>query len=307
MDTTQSIPAAWYDDPAGSGGQRWWDGAAWSEHVRPAEVPVFPTYQPTQQAHPPLQAQPVQLFQPVETGVATTASAAYSPFQGHVSPGTAAWQADTTPNAVVVNNSAGWTSLAFGVIGLGIVVVSSMLGQTVYLLYTPLAIAVGFGIRALAQHGSGKSTLLVPPILGILMGVIAAFLFLTVLVTGSFLGIQPSNDMSPEAASEQFPHSPELATIYVVAYDIELGIRDQYPDGSYPDAVTADQNGVIELNGVTLGTIATGQRFAYHLLDSDTFTFTIFGTKTAQSMVYNSDEDRVTVWCYAGDADCTDT
>jgi hypothetical protein len=29
------LPAAgWYDDPGGSGEQRWWDGRGWSEHVR---------------------------------------------------------------------------------------------------------------------------------------------------------------------------------------------------------------------------------------------------------------------------------
>lgn len=29
--------AGWYTDPAGSGGLRYWDGAAWTEQVRPAE------------------------------------------------------------------------------------------------------------------------------------------------------------------------------------------------------------------------------------------------------------------------------
>jgi len=28
-------PAAWYPDPAGSSGERWWDGRGWSDHVRP--------------------------------------------------------------------------------------------------------------------------------------------------------------------------------------------------------------------------------------------------------------------------------
>ncbi len=26
--------AGWYEDPAGGGGQRWWDGRGWSVHVR---------------------------------------------------------------------------------------------------------------------------------------------------------------------------------------------------------------------------------------------------------------------------------
>lgn len=29
-------PAGWYADPAGSGGQRWWDGARWTDHVTAA-------------------------------------------------------------------------------------------------------------------------------------------------------------------------------------------------------------------------------------------------------------------------------
>lgn len=32
-------PAAWYPDPAGSGGERWWDGRGWSDHVRPPAAP----------------------------------------------------------------------------------------------------------------------------------------------------------------------------------------------------------------------------------------------------------------------------
>ena len=34
--TTPPTPAGWYPDPDGSGGQRYWDGSAWTEHRAPA-------------------------------------------------------------------------------------------------------------------------------------------------------------------------------------------------------------------------------------------------------------------------------
>jgi uncharacterized protein YxjI len=33
-------PPAWYPDPSGTGGTRWWDGQAWTEHVQPVSVPA---------------------------------------------------------------------------------------------------------------------------------------------------------------------------------------------------------------------------------------------------------------------------
>lgn len=41
-----TTPAGWYPDPAGSGGQRWWNGSTWGDQVQPAPQPVA---QPAQQ------------------------------------------------------------------------------------------------------------------------------------------------------------------------------------------------------------------------------------------------------------------
>ncbi|MFK4728823.1 DUF2510 domain-containing protein [Agromyces mediolanus] len=36
----QQIAPGWYPDPAGGGGQRWWDGIGWTEHLAPAAAPA---------------------------------------------------------------------------------------------------------------------------------------------------------------------------------------------------------------------------------------------------------------------------
>jgi len=93
----QPTPAAWYPDPdpRNPGGQRWWDGAHWTEHSRPAQqvpgqvagqVPVQPV--PGQHVPYPPQAphaQPVQYAQQqVQPGYQAATPVAYPP----VAPGT---------------------------------------------------------------------------------------------------------------------------------------------------------------------------------------------------------------------------
>ena len=54
--TTTHPPAGWYPDPAGSGRQRYWDGARWTEQLDPPDEPLAETAPVSQQdarANPP--------------------------------------------------------------------------------------------------------------------------------------------------------------------------------------------------------------------------------------------------------------
>lgn len=50
-DHAAAIPAGWYEDPHGTGGQRWWDGVTWTTHVAPAPSAVGTVHVAPQIAH----------------------------------------------------------------------------------------------------------------------------------------------------------------------------------------------------------------------------------------------------------------
>lgn len=58
MSSTQA-PPAWYPDPAGGSGNRWWDGAAWTEHVRAWDPPAPPA--PPLKSYVPMASLPVEV------------------------------------------------------------------------------------------------------------------------------------------------------------------------------------------------------------------------------------------------------
>ncbi|GAS97209.1 uncharacterized protein RMCC_4175 [Mycolicibacterium canariasense] len=59
--TTPPTPAGWYPDPDGTGGQRYWDGTAWTEHQAPAQQPPAPAPEPAPPAQEPSSSWPSEL------------------------------------------------------------------------------------------------------------------------------------------------------------------------------------------------------------------------------------------------------
>ncbi len=84
MDSPTAAPTAgWFPDPADSGGERWWSGEAWTEHVRasvPAPAPAEPAPAPVLPAAPAMPA-----FAPVESAPAAPANP-FAPVQAAPAP-----------------------------------------------------------------------------------------------------------------------------------------------------------------------------------------------------------------------------
>ena len=68
-----SIPAGWYDDPAGSDEARWWDGAAWTAQLRP-KTPIRATIIPTPPVTPIAPTNDYVPFQSNRSRVSPTAT-----------------------------------------------------------------------------------------------------------------------------------------------------------------------------------------------------------------------------------------
>ena len=82
MTDTPTPPEGWYPDPAGSGGLRRWDGAAWTDDVRPPapEAPAAPTADsPQSPAQEPVAppVPPVAPASPAADAAAPASSATY--------------------------------------------------------------------------------------------------------------------------------------------------------------------------------------------------------------------------------------
>ncbi len=69
---TQSTPPGWYPD--GEGGQRWWDGNQWTEHILPPETSDRPAPTPAEQPVQPGPSDVTRVRPPVDAAPAVPAA-----------------------------------------------------------------------------------------------------------------------------------------------------------------------------------------------------------------------------------------
>ena len=119
--------AGWFQDPENPANDRYWDGAAWTSHVRPrTPLQAPPPYAPPPQAAQPYAPQAAQPYAP-------QAAQLYAPQPTHTSIGTASQSYAPQYQAPVAPSRPVWTRTGFKILGvvlvlfLGWLTVSSVL------------------------------------------------------------------------------------------------------------------------------------------------------------------------------------
>jgi hypothetical protein len=177
--TSIAPSAGWYADPADAAGQRWWDGVAWTAHVRPvveaaviqAPVPVAPVIQapvpdqPAMPSAPQYPADPQPQFGSLDwrDRAATEASSA-----GTYAPSYLTEQSLPNHEATRALVSAGFL--------VGLLVVDLVLRLPGYVRITGIVIAIVLGLLGLRRWrttGTGLKRSVAGLSIGAVMGLLA--------------------------------------------------------------------------------------------------------------------------------------
>ncbi|UYO96040.1 DUF2510 domain-containing protein [Microbacterium sp. M28] len=195
LEDIMSTPAGWYDD--GSGRQRWWDGAKWTEHFAPeaASAPEAPAAEAPAPAAEASAFTPPAVPSPADSGTSPYAAA---PLAG---PGARADAAPYTEAPVAAATAGkpkphviGW--IALGVAALGFLL--ACIPATVILGLILLPIGLILSIVAFFLKGAKW-----PAITGLILAVVGGIIGSIVLV-GTLIaaGVQAIDEMSDTTVSE---------------------------------------------------------------------------------------------------------
>ena len=307
IEARATLPAGWYTDPGQSGGKRWWDGIKWTEHLQLAAAPKTAAARPT--------SNPYGL-----NGVGVVSSAPRAPMTGE--------------NAVIahvesvlpVSNRAAWLSLVFGIIALGLTVATFLPGPQTYWVVGAGIIAFLFGVRALVRLRTRSATIVWAPIIGIVLGIVAALsMILGVNVVG-LIGTSdsqtasatsaPAADSFPTTSAEPlvFPKNAQLTTDETTAQSLATAINRTYaagnarlqPGQAWPTSLTVSGTSVVAPNGVAIAQLPAGVGVDYTLSsDGTSYHIAVSADRVAELATYNSNVNGFSWNCATSDTNCT--
>ena len=288
MSDGTALPAGWYDDPAGSGGHRWWAGTQWTDHVRAPE-PAAPAFTPPEPL--PSAGSAVQEYQPMSYPATAFPSAAPDEYR--------------FAGRVDVDNTKGWLSLGGGVVSLALLAAASIGGVVLIGTLTAVIFTITSGIRSLSLRSRGMSTVLIPPVLGIVFAGLTVLIFLGGILVSAIGVAATSAEFLSEQTRQSFPENPELQAMHDTAYNIQSQLTDELRTGTLPEQLEADASGEIWLDGELLAIIDAGQIFDYSLIEGGThYEFTLHGTVLGESIRFNSKTGNLYAVCFEDDETC---
>jgi hypothetical protein len=303
------LPAGWYTDPGQSGGKRWWDGRKWTEHLQmpikaaPASVAARPT------------ANPYGL-----NGVGGVSSAPHPAMTG---------ETPIVNGATAVNptsNRAGWLSLFFGLIALGLTVANMLPGSQFLWVSGAGVIATLWGVRGLARLRSRRATIVWAPIIGAVLGVVAIVAMVLGVNIVSFSGVIASQNSSdaptstvaalPTTSSEPlvFPTNSGLTTDEKSVQTLATAINRSYAAGSaalksgqaWPASLRMQGSAVIAPNGHVLAVLPVGLTANYQLsADQAGYHLAVSSAHASELATYSSSSNGFSWSCLRSDANCT--
>jgi hypothetical protein len=225
------------------------------------------------------------------------------------------------------SNSAALLSFVFGLLAVGVTLVTFLPDPKTYWVAGSGAIAVLLGIIAIAQRVGGRSTNSWAPIVGILLGGTAtALVVMGVSIIGPFNfapgGLQQASSTratsqsAPPAVSSEpfvFPGNPVLTASGSVAQQVATAMNQKYAAGkptlvageAWPATIKLTGSQVIAPDGSVLANIPAGHSLGYSLsTDHSSYTVSVAGANTTEVASYSSAADRFSFKCAASATDC---
>jgi Protein of unknown function (DUF2510) len=304
-DTPIRLPAGWYSDPAQTGAKRWWDGTKWTEHLKLPEV-TTPKAAPTHN-------DPYGLGQVRQTGPIAVTPAAPS--------------AVLSPSAATDNRVA-WISLLFGLIAVGLTLIPSLPGSTLWWVASAAVVSLVAAVIAIAGRVAGTSSNVVAPALGTILGAAATVMVVTGvgilgLVTGS---LAPASAAAPASTANLalatsteplvFPANQRLTADGQVLQSVATAMNRTYAGGNptlsagqaWPASVKITSTSVVAADGTVIATIPVGHVLGYtRSADAKSYQITVADSNPTEAAVYESAANRFGFRCLPGDPKCVPT
>ena len=231
-------------------------------------------------------------------------------------------------SAEPASNVASWLSLLFGLVAIGMTLVSFLPGSSTLWISGAGVVAIIWGILAFSQRARSRAGNVWAPVLGILLGLSAT----AITVTG--IGVidvvhSATAELLPTASKTATanvpatpPASPEpfvFATNPVLTSDgtelqqIATALNQSFAGGNstlgtgqaWPKSLKFSATQVLTDSGTPIVTVAAGHFFGYRLsADQKSYTFAVSSDKRTESAVYNSATNRFSFVCPVGDTTC---